>query len=348
MILHPGSRFRLGTVEIQLELDTQSHVPRATDEVDSYADLIGVSAAMRKLFGQLVRLEGSTVNVLIRGESGSGKELIARAIHEHSFVSEGPLVTVNCGALDRNLVRSELFGHSRGAFTGATERRTGAFDAADGGTLFLDEIGELPLDVQPILLRALETRTITPVGTHVERPVNVRLIAATHKDLIAETRAGAFREDLLYRVRVVSVEVPPLRERLEDIPALAHAFARRQGAAPLPIDFIDALANHAWPGNVRELRNAVEAYLAIGDVPSGTVVTDAASAQALDLALAAFVDRTRSYADQKAEISRRFSEIYVRLLLQHTGGNQSQAARLCGLERRHLGRLIDKLGLKPS
>ena len=344
MILQPGSRFRLGSVEIVLELDRDTFAQRTSEEPDSYADLIGVSAGMRHLFSQLLRLEGSKVNLLIVGETGTGKELVARAVHEHSPVRNGPLVTVNCAALDRNLARSELFGHKKGSFTGATQQQLGAFTAADGGTLFLDEIGELPLEVQPVLLRALEMRKIAAVGSHDEQPVDVRLVAATHRDLRAEVDAGRFREDLFYRVQVVRLEVPPLRERLEDVPVLAHSIARRQGAMALPVDFVEALSHHTWPGNVRELRNAVEAYLAVGTLPR----QDARGARGIAAALSDFIDPTQTYADQKSEILQRFTRAYLDRLLENTAGNQSEAARVSGLERSYLGKLISKLGLRSS
>jgi two-component system, NtrC family, response regulator GlrR len=344
MILQPGSRFRLGSVEIELELDTETFAAYETGDPDRYGDLIGVSPAIRQLFSQMLRLEGSKVNLLIVGETGTGKELVARAIHEHSPARRGPLVTVNCGALDRNLVRSELFGHQRGSFTGASQTRAGAFVAADGGTLFLDEIGELPLDIQPVLLRALELRQVSPIGSHVERAVDVRLVAATHRDLRAEVDAGRFREDLFYRVQVVRLDVPPLRERPEDIPVLAEFIARRQGVASLPEDFLEALSRHRWPGNVRELRNAVEAFLAVGTRPRD----EAAADQPIDAALMDFIDPTQTYADQKNEILQRFTRAYLERLLEKTTGNQSEAARLSGLERSYLGKLVTKLGLRRS
>jgi two-component system response regulator GlrR len=341
MILQPGSRFRLGSVEVSLDLDRDTFAQRGTQEADRYADLIGGSPGMRQLFAQLLRLEGSKVNLLIVGETGTGKELVARAVHEHSPVRNGPLVTVNCAALERNLVRSELFGHEKGSFTGATQRHLGAFAAADGGSLFLDEIGELPLDVQPVLLRALELRKIAPVGSHVEQAVDVRLIAATHRDLRAEVDAGRFREDLYYRVQVVRLDVPPLRERREDIAQLASFMARQHGAA-LPADVIEALSQHHWPGNVRELRNAVEAYLAVGALP----LDAGRSSAGIDAALVEFIDPTQTYADQKNEVLRRFTRAYLQRLLEKTAGNQSEAARVSGLERSYLGKLVAKLGLR--
>lgn len=312
---------------------------------ERYGCMLGRSRAMRCLFRQLRLLEGSKVNVLVTGESGTGKELLSRAVHEHSVVRGGPLITVNCGALDRDFVRSELFGHERGAFTGAIQRRIGAFEAADGGTLFLDEIGELPLSVQPVLLRALETRCITPLGMQEERPVDVRLIAATHRDLQSLVQSGQFREDLFYRVQVVKIEMPPLRERPSDIPVLAHAMARRLGVTSLPSEFEEALVRHHWPGNVRELKNAVEAFVALGVMPGSPARR---RDNALDSVFSELVDLTRSYADQKAELLDRFNRVYFQRVLDTTGGNQSKAARVSGLERSHLTKLVAKFGLRSS
>ena|SRR5688572_10522033 len=339
---HDGALRWHGGPRLDLGMDREPFPRREGSELSAYGGLIGVSAASRLLFRQLSRLEASKVNVLIVGETGTGKELVARAIHDHSVVRRGPLVTVNCGALDRHLARSELFGHLRGAFTGALHSQPGAFASADGGTLFLDELGELPPDVQPILLRALESRAITPVGGHAERAVNVRLIAATHRDLRAEVAAGRFREDLFYRIQVVRLDVPPLRERSDDIPVLAQWLARHQGVPSLPGTFLAALSNHTWPGNVRELRNAVEAYIAVGAVPPCIP----ANVRLLDDALAGFVCPTRSYADQKQDLMECFSRAYLQCVLEHTAGNQSEAARIAGLERSYLGKLVNKLGLR--
>ncbi len=345
MSLQPESRFRLGSVAIQITVDRQTLAEAQLPEDQNYGDLTGVSPAMRQLFAQLVRLEGSHVNLLIAGESGTGKELLARAVHEHSVLRRGPFVVVNCGALERQLVRSELFGHRRGAFTGAVQNHIGAFEAAQGGTLFLDEIGELPLDVQPMLLRALEQRKLTPVGSHEEVAFDVRLIAATHRDLSAEVRKGSFREDLFYRIQVVRLELPPLRERPEDVPVLAQTFARYQGAPSLPDDFVEALAHHHWPGNIRELRNAVEAYLALGVLPARS---SSGPASSMDAALAQFVDPNQTFAAQKQELFQRFTRAYLERLLRDSGGNQSEAARLSGLQRSYLGKLVGKLGLRQS
>ncbi len=343
MSLYPGSRFCIGSVEVHIGIDAETLSRHEPKQPRSYGDLIGVSVPMCRLFSQLLRLEGSKVNLMIAGESGTGKELIARAVHEHSVVHGGPFVVVNCGALDRQLVRSELFGHQRGAFTGAVRRHIGAFEAASGGTLFLDEIGELPLDVQPMLLRALEERKVTPVGSHDETPFDVRLITATHRDLQADVRAGTFREDLFYRVQVVRLEVPALRERLEDVAVLAREFARRQGVPSLPDDIIEALGRHNWPGNVRELRNAVDAYLALGEAP---LLAPSSHPGGIEDAIDLFVTPNKSYADQKQELMQLFTKAYLRQLMERTGGNQSEAARLSGLERTYIGRLMGRLGLR--
>ena len=250
---------------------------------------------------------------------------------------------VNCGVLDRTLARSELFGHERGSFTGASERRKGYFQEASGGTLFLDEIGELPLDVQPVLLRALESRCVTPVGGTVEAPVDVRIVAASNRRLDEEVAAGRFREDLYYRIRVVQVELPPLRERRTDVPLLAEVIAARQGAGKLPQEILGRLATHDWPGNVRELKNAVETYLAVGRLQLWAQTKPSN----LEGALSSFADPKLPYAQQKDQLLERFARIYLTRLLKKTSGNRSEAARVSGLERSYLGKLLAKLEVSP-
>ena len=311
----------------------------APPSVRRYGHLLGRSSSMGELFGMLMQLEKSLATVLIHGESGTGKELCAQAIHQHSSVSNGPFVAVNCGVLDRTLARSELFGHERGAFTGASEKRRGYFQEASGGTLFLDELGELPLDVQPVLLRALETRTVTPVGSTGEVPVNVRIVAASNRRLEAEVAAGRFREDLYYRIRVVQVELPPLRQRPADVPLLADAMASQQGGGKLPLDVLEHLVSHDWPGNVRELRNAIETYLAVGKLQ----LRERTQPASFESALADFVDPKLPYAEQKEQVVERFARAYLTRLLKKTAGNRSEAARVSGLERSYLGKLLAKL-----
>ncbi|MBL9020715.1 MAG: sigma 54-dependent Fis family transcriptional regulator [Myxococcales bacterium] len=340
IVLAPGARIEVGAATLSIEPDTQALGEDLAFDRDEYRGAVGRSAAMRRLFAMLTRLEGSLVTVLLDGESGVGKEVIARALHEGSQVAAGPLVTVNCGAIPRELVASELFGHKKGAFTGAVEARTGAFDEADGGTLFLDEIGELPIDLQPALLRVLETGEVRAVGADRPHTVRVRVVAATNRDLAEEVNAGRFREDLFYRLAVVRLSIPPLRERIEDIEPLASRFAAAAGLAGLPGPIVEALKARSYPGNARELRNAVQAYAALGVLPQAARKPGAT----LDLALSELVDTSRPYADLKEDLTDRFTKLYIAALLARTGGNQSAAARLAGLDRTHLGRLVAKYG----
>lgn len=339
-ILSPGARIEVGTTSIVIETDDKALRTEAEYDRDNYGAVLGASVAMHRLFAALTKLEGSLVSILLEGESGTGKEVVARALHERSRVAAGPLVSVNCGALARELVASELFGHKKGAFTGAIANRVGAFDEANGGTLFLDEIGELPLDLQPALLRALELGEIRAVGDDRPHSVKVRLVAATNRNLSEEVAAGRFREDLYYRLAVVRLVIPPLRERLEDVPLLAAHFVASGRLQLLPPSVIEALKSRTYAGNVRELRNAVQAYDALGVLPEPARRAGAT----LDLALSEFVDTSKTYADLKEALTERFTRHYLGSLLERTGGNQSAAARLAGLDRTHLGRLVAKYG----
>jgi two-component system response regulator GlrR len=336
----PGTRVLVGAAELSIEVDASSLSAPAAAPMDGYCGLIGRSSAMQRLYTTLGRLEGSLVPVLIEGESGVGKELVARAIHEGSTRSAAPFVVVNCGAIARDLVLSDLFGHKKGAFTGAVEAKSGAFQAANGGTLFLDEVGELPLDMQPSLLRALESGEVRPLGEVVATGVDVRVVAATNRDLTEEVRQGRFREDLFYRLAVVRVRVAPLRERTEDIPSLARRFAAQQGLTDVPPAALAHWAQQPFRGNVRELRNAVAAFAAIGALDEQAALEDA-----LEAALARTIDASAPYADQKEAFVATFSRAYLRALLAKTAGNQSEAARIAGLDRGHLGRMLTKLGV---
>ena len=344
-VLSPGTRVLLGTVPLAIDLDSEHVVdPAGPAPASAFRGMVGAAPAMLSLFGMIARLDGSLVPCLVAGESGVGKELVVRALHEGSVVSSGPFVPLNCGAIPRELVASVLFGHRRGAFTGAVDARRGAFGSADGGTLFLDEIGELPLDVQPALLRALETGEITPVGEDTTRKVHVRVVAATHRDLAGLVGEGRFRQDLYYRLAVVTLQVPPLRERRADIPALARLFARQEGLPDLDEDVIEELSQRPLPGNVRELRNAVLAYVALGTLgspaappSSADVAAAASSAPRLDV----------PYLAQRDALVESFTRQYVAALLQRTRGNQTEAARIAGLDRTYFGRLLAKLG-KPK
>jgi DNA-binding NtrC family response regulator len=258
-------------------------------------------------------------------------------------VAAGPFVAVNCGAIGHELMASELFGHRKGAFTGAHDHRKGAFESAHGGTLFLDEIGELPLDVQPALLRATESGAIRPLGSDVERHVRVRLLAATNRDLPTEVENGRFREDLFYRLAVVKLAVPPLRERVADIPLLAREFAVQSNLPGLPDDIVQQLCQRSWPGNARELRNAIQAYAVLGILPD--VQAPRGGGDRMEIALSELVSTSSSYADQKDALIDRFTKIYLRRLMVDAKENQSEAARMAKLDRAYLRKLLAKYGL---
>jgi len=338
-----GASLRIGGTTVFLEA-SEEQGSSGVFEGTELRGMLGASLKMRRLFAVLKRLDNTRVPVLVNGESGVGKELVARALHEDSGVS-GPLVSFNCGAIAREFVMSELFGHKRGAFTGATDARRGAFDAAESGTLFLDEIGELPLEVQPALLRVLECGEVRQVGNDSTTTVNVRIIAATHRDLEKEVREGRFREDLYYRLAVIKLEVPPLRERTEDIPLLAARFAAATGGGPLPGDLIEKLKERAWPGNARELRNVIQAWAILGSLPAAPKPV----LGAVDASLASLVDVARPYAELKDDVLERFQRVYLTELLVSVKGNQTAAAKLAGMDRTYLGRLLVRLGLNgPS
>ena len=341
-VLAPSATIRVGDVDLSFVVHSDGLLALPEYSQPTYRGVLGASSAMRRFFAVLVRLEGSLAPVLLEGESGVGKEVIAKAIHDGSRVAHGPFVAVNCGALPRDLVASELFGHKkRRVHRRDRESRVVLFDAADGGTLFLDEIGELPLELQPHLLRVLETGEVRPVGSDSGHGVKVRVLAATNRDVDDEVQAGHFREDLLYRLGVVRLHIPPLRERVEDIAALAVHFA---GSEELPVAVIEQLKGRDYPGNVRELRNAVHAWAALGVLPEPR----RSSVATLELALGEMMDPRAPYAEQKEAIVDRFTAIYLRRLLEDAGGSQTAAARIADLDRGYLGRLLAKHGIKSN
>jgi two-component system nitrogen regulation response regulator NtrX len=312
-------------------------------------DLVGDSAAMRELRTMIARVGPLATRVLVTGESGTGKELVARAIHRQSPRAARPMVSVNCAAIPRDLVESELFGHERGAFTGATQRRRGRFELADGSTLFLDEIGELPLSAQAKLLRVLEEHQLERVGGEQARQIDVRVIAATNRDLGSEVAAGRFREDLFFRLNVFPIRVPPLRERLDDLPALVTHFtkvaAARCARPPLRFDHraMDRLRAHPWPGNVRELANGIERLTILGgDAPVGAADVDAvlgrSAARAPDAAGAAGL----------AEALDVYERALIEQALTDAAGNVAEAARRLATDRANLYRRMRRLGLSRS
>ena len=308
----------------------------------SFGDAIGVSAAMRHLFAVLERAARSDVTVLLEGESGVGKEVLARAVHAQSPRAEGPFVAVDCGAIPAGLIESELFGHERGAVTGATLARLGVFEQADGGTLFLDEIGELPLELQPKLLRVLESREVRAVGGRGARAVDVRVDAATNRRLAEAANKNEFRRDLFYRLAVARVTIPPLRDRPEDIAPLARAFLRSatgDAAAELPPDLSAMLASYAWPGNVRELRNVIERYALLGLRDRGGLFDGSQPVGAgtqPDLSHLPFHEARRQTLD-------RFERAYIPKVLERAGGVVSRAAEIAEVARPSFYRMMERL-----
>jgi len=326
--------------------------------------LVGRSPALLEIFKTIGKVARSDVPVLITGESGTGKELVARAVHAASGRADGPFVALNAAAIPRELLESELFGHERGAFTGAVESRTGRFREADRGTLFLDEIGDMPVELQAKLLRVLQSSEVTPVGGRKAERVDVRILAATHRQLEAEVRAGRFREDLLYRLRVVPVALPPLRERPEDIPLLAEHFVARYaeelGTGPryLADATLGHLADYPWPGNVRELENAVKRalVLAAGEVLSpddfsflAAPTPEPTAAASLEALVAEEVEvglGVPDVSDLYQRVLERVERPLLETVLEHTGGNQIRAAAMLGINRNTLRKKIVELGLR--
>jgi transcriptional regulator with GAF, ATPase, and Fis domain len=293
----------------------------------------------------------SEATVLIEGESGTGKEVAAESIHRLSKRAEGPMVVVDCGAIAPTLIESELFGHERGAFTGAVARRQGAFERAHGGTLFLDEVGELPLELQPKLLRVLEAREFRRVGGNKTLSTDARIVAATTRDLPREVERGKFREDLYFRLAVVPIQVPPLRARSEDIPLLAHKILAANGdelPLKIPEETLVALRAHDWPGNVRELRNVLEraAYLARASGETELRLVGLPTRGRAEPGDDVFVfDATQSYRDTRARFDSLFEKKYVTWLLARHSGNISAASREAQMDRKHLSDLVRKHGL---
>jgi two-component system, NtrC family, response regulator GlrR len=311
-------------------------VPAAADE--RFGELVGRSPLMRELFEQLGRLAESDCSVLLEAETGSGKEAVARALHQKSARADRPFVVVKCAGLHHDLMEDELFGHMRGAFTGADVDRAGVLETASRGTLFLDEIGELPAPLQPKLLGALERRKVRRLGSQSTRAIDVRVIASSQRNLAREVNEGRFRADLFYRVAVVRLRIPPLRERLEDIPLLVNGFleqARARGISDVPPSLsavaLARLGAQPWPGNVRELGNAIE-----------RIVLQIASEER---------DEPRSggnFFSEREQVLATFERNYFRRALATHAGNLSAVARATGLDRRYLQRILSRLGLREG
>lgn len=359
--LEDGTEFRLGNTTVRFELGEETTEVQFSGK-ERFGDLLGKSREMREIFAILERVSPTDATVLIEGESGTGKELAAEAIHDHSERSDGPFVVLDCSAIPADLIESELFGHVKGAFTGATGSREGAFASARGGTLFLDELGELATDLQPKLLRALEKQQIKPVGSNQTIDTDVRIVAATNRNLQHEVREGTFREDLYYRFAVISVQLPPLRDRPDDIPLLVEHFLRqaneRTGRDDVDVSYrtMEKLKRHRWPGNVRELKNFVEraVLLTRGDNietrfldPAGPDTADADEARQgsalpmVDTALGEGIP----FKDAKNRLVETFEKEYWSRLLERTDGNVSKAARIAGVHRKSVEYILKKLDL---
>ncbi len=335
----PGTELALGNTRIVVSAAGVTARSRPTSARDSFGRFVGSAPALARVYTQLERAARSDATILLEGESGTGKELLAEAIHEQSPRHKKPFVIVDCGTLSETLVESELFGHERGSFTGAERRHVGAFEQAQGGTVFLDEIGELPLAMQTRLLRVIEQRAVRRVGGSDRIPIDVRIVAATHRNLEREVDEGRFRLDLFHRLAVVLVRVPSLAERLADLPRLARHFAASLGKP----DAIDAVAlermmRHPWRGNVRELRNWVERLVLLGDaatVPGASGGGGGGSGARFAAAAAA----DEPYRVARAKAIEAFTDQYVEQMLARHDGNVSAAARAAGIARRYFQRL---------
>jgi transcriptional regulator with PAS, ATPase and Fis domain len=337
--LRSGATITVGETRIRFLADDGRPEEVRTSAGESFGDAVGRSLRMREVFGVLERIAATDLTVLIGGETGVGKDVLARAIHANSHRAKKPFVVFDCAAVAPTLIESELFGHQKGAFTGATDSREGAFARADGGTLFLDEIGELALDLQPKLLRALEQRTVRPVGGAREQPVDVRILAATHRKLDEAVKEGRMRQDLYFRLSVVSIDVPPLRQRREDLPLLVDKIMRAHGrVVTLAPETEKVLESYDWPGNVRELRNVVESALAVCDGP----VLEPRH-------LLFFKPRRRDPTIERLPLAGKTLESIEKAAIQQTleqmNGNKTRAARALGISASTLYEKVKKYGL---
>jgi DNA-binding NtrC family response regulator len=380
MYLNPGTVIYVGESRLRFEPLDQSVTVELSSR-DRFGDLVGSSVAMRALYAWLERVAPTDASVLITGETGTGKELVAEAIHHNSSRPDGPFVVVDCGSIPDNLIASELFGHERGAFTGAISNYAGAFERAHGGTIFLDEIGELPPELQPNLLGVLERRQVRRLGSSRPVPLDLRVIAATNRDLASEMNRGTFRSDLYYRLAVVQVRVPPLRERPEDIPLLAQHFLEllAEGGTPAPPlsrETLSSLRQHRFPGNVRELRNLIERSVILagagmdpereglipapgpeaeqpaeelGDARGGGEAlkesAEPAEQPSAHHVVRMEVDEAVPYRKAKQRLLADFDSRYLKQLLRRHGGNVSRAARAAGLDRMTVHKMLQRVGL---
>jgi two-component system nitrogen regulation response regulator GlnG len=354
-------------VKRALDVRAQQPAARIETEATDAPEIIGKAPAMQEVFRAIGRLSHSNATVLINGESGTGKELVALALHRHSSRADKPFVALNMAAIPRDLLESELFGHERGAFTGAQNRRAGRFEQANGGTLMLDEIGDMPAELQTRLLRVLADGEFYPVGAHTPKTVDVRIIAATHQDLEQRVRDGKFREDLFHRLNVIRIHIPALRERREDVSLLMHYFLERAASEleveskTLKPDVVEKLSRLSWPGNVRQLENlcrwltvmAPGQEIQIEDLPEdlqGVQAADAGAGSDWQGLLRLWAQQQLASGAQRLldEALPAFERILIETALQHTGGRRQDAARLLGWGRNTLTRKLKELGMQDS
>ena len=363
----PGATITVGGTRLRFDPLGES-VEIELSESDRFGSMIGRSVKMRELFARLTKLAATDTTVLVTGETGVGKELVAEALHDHSPRANGPFVVLDCGSIPPSLIESELFGHERGAFTGATTTYAGAFERANKGTVFLDEIGELPLAMQPKLLRVLERKEVRRVGGTATFEVDVRIVAATNRDLGVEVNRGRFREDLFYRLAVARVHVAPLRERRDDIPYLIeHILANTPGGehASIAQETIDLMMKHDWPGNVRELRNVIERAVLLAEAPDSEAAfrrapaqaaraepsvtnTPSTTATAADAQFNVPIDVAVPFKLAKQNVINEFERRYIAKLLSQHDGNISAAARAAGIDRMSIHKMLHRLGLTNS
>jgi transcriptional regulator with GAF, ATPase, and Fis domain len=344
-----ATQLELGDTTISL-VPLSETVQREQLNANGFGDLLGRSPKMRELFADLARISATDLSLLIEGETGTGKELVAESVHQNSHRASGPFVVFDCSAVAPTLAESELFGHERGAFTGAVAPRAGVFEQADGGTIFLDEIGELPRDLQPKLLRVLEKREVRRLGSSKTLPLNVRLIAATNRNLRSEVKRGEFRQDLYYRLAGAHVYVPPLRDRLDDLPLLAESFlASSQPPRSLndvPQHVWDMFKVYRWPGNVRELRNAVRRVLVQPERPLDTdSIPDMADAAAAAVSMLGSNGQIEPLRVARRNAADAFEKRYVEHVLGRSDGNVTRAAAIAEVSRQVIHKLMTKHGL---
>src|ERR1043165_4857377 len=360
----PGAQIALGGTRLKFDPLGDS-VEIELSDTDRFGSMIGRSVKMRELFARLGKLAKRDATGVVTGETGVGKELVAEALHDHSPREKGPFFVLDCGSVPPNLIESELFGHERGAFTGATNSYAGAFERAHGGTVFLDEIGELPLAMQPKLLRVLERKEVRRVGGSKTLEGDLRVVAATNRDLGVEVNRGRFREDLYYRLAVARVHVPPLRERKDDLPLLIeHILATTPNGetASIAQETIDLMMKHDWPGNVRELRNVIERAVLLAETPEdedslrrtpmtaaraepSITATPSHTATSSEAAMTVPVDVGIPFKLAKQNVISEFEKRYISRLLAQHDGNISAAARAAGIDRMSIHKMLHRLGL---